>query len=82
MGGGLVLEDSRTDLPWKPLDAWKIKEFNYACESKSESISKPKVVGGTNNAVQKLESLNSMLKKGLITQDDYNTQKNKILNSM
>ena len=82
MGSGLVLDDSRLDLPWQALQVWKIKEFNYACESKSESISKPKVVDGTNNAVQKLESLNIMLKKGLITQDDYNTQKNKILNSM
>jgi len=34
------------------------------------------------NLVQKLESLNNMLKKGLINQDEYNAKKNQILNSM
>lgn len=82
MGGGLVLDDADLNFPWKDLEAWKIKEFNYACKSKSDPLSKPKAVNETHNAVQKLEALNSMLKKGLITQDEYNIQKNKILNSM
>jgi hypothetical protein len=34
------------------------------------------------NPAKKLESLNGMLKKGLITQDEYNTKKTEILNSM
>jgi len=41
-----------------------------------------KSTGNLPNPAKKLEDLNIMLKKGLITQDEYNTKKTEILNNM
>jgi len=44
--------------------------------------SKPAPISDAPNPAKKLEDLNTMLKKGLITQDEYNAKKTEILQSM
>ena len=44
--------------------------------------SKPAVANDLPNPAKKLEDLNTMLKKGLITQDEYNAKKTEILKNM
>jgi hypothetical protein len=44
--------------------------------------SKPAVANDSPNPAKKLEDLNTMLKKGLITQDEYNAKKTDILKNM
>uniref|UniRef100_UPI0040487DEB SHOCT domain-containing protein n=1 Tax=Polynucleobacter sp. TaxID=2029855 RepID=UPI0040487DEB len=46
------------------------------------SLIPPSAVNDSPNPAKKLEDLNTMLKKGLITQDEYNAKKTQILNSM
>jgi len=47
-----------------------------------EPVPTYKTTGGMPNPAKKLEDLNGMLKKGLITQQDYDTKKAQILRSM
>ena len=58
-----------------------IKESANASPARS-SITPNAAVNDLPNPAKKLEDLNTMLKKGLITQDEYNTKKTEILKAM
>ncbi len=53
-----------------------------APESTPKASASPMPTSNLSNPVKKLEDLNTMLKKGLISQADYDTKKTEILNSM
>ena len=70
----------------RPMALGQIPESSlyFTCSNPKEEITTPKTTttNETSNSMKKLEDLNTMLKKGLITQEEYNTKKQEILKNM
>ena len=73
------------DVPETPANT-SVKPVNPQATSPARSsitpASKPMPTSDLPNPAKKLEDLNTMLKKGLITQDEYNAKKTEILQNM